>query len=1328
MKKFTLSVLFPALCFFALPVISFTQTRQQLQIPEERCGTMHWLQDMYRVYPSFKDQYQKNEKVLGHAIAEKGNTINGAALRTNAITIPVVFHIVLANPNSITNAMIQAQLDTLNKDFSGNNADSTKIPAAFKPFYGKGNIQFCLAQRTPANQNTTGIQRITSSVTSQTGVGDRIKYTAQGGADSWDPSKYVNVWVANFASSTILGYATFPIGTPENPGPFPVQEQGLVILAGGVPGGTAAPYNFGRTLTHEMGHYFWLRHISGDSPCGDDFPNTPGIDDTPQQSDQTYGCPPGVLASGCAASPNPPGRMYQNFMDYVDDRCMVMFTKGQNTRSEAALSTYRSSLITSNGCTPVPTIPFDASISAIINPLAGQALCGATSIAPIVTLTNPGVNTLTFATITVSLDGGPVTNYPWTGSLPTGAQINVNLNSVTGLSAGSHTLNVCVISPNGQTDGDASNNCKSIAFTIISSGSGGLLAPVFEGFESPTFPPAGWSVTPSSGSYIWSRTTAAAKSGIASAYVNIYNNTTIGRNDFLRSPSVSFPPTYSSAFLSFDYAYKRYSANQNGDTLEVLLSSDCGASFVSIFKRGGATLPTTSGFTGDVNWFPTAPEWTATPVILDISAYRSNAVIVQFRARNGYGENIFLDNINIYGTIPSSNDAMVASILSPSGEFCSSAVTPVVNIKNNGSSPLTSFKVNSRVDNGTLFTKAFTGLNIQPGNVQVFTLDAISGLTNGGHTFTAYTTEPNGQADQVPGNDTARNQFTSNIAISVPVVEGFEGTSFPPTGWRVINPDAGVTWTRTTTAAKTGTASSLISMFNYPAGVGQFDYLRSPLVNLNNTFDSAFVSFQYAYKYFGIGYSDTLELVASSDCGVSWNSLWKRGGTQLATTTVTGATPFVPTAANWVQAIITTSSYRSGDVFFALRSKGGYGQNLYVDDINMTGKNIPDYDLTVSDIRSPAVDICDATSPVRVTVRNIGKLTVNTLKLSYTVDNGSAVITSFTGLNLARLTDTTLTLPALTNLSVGNHILKVYSSEPNGVADQAPANDTLTKIISVKLIVSAPLVEGFEGTTFPPAGWDITQQPVDAITWARTTIAGKSSLASAYINNFNYAFGDRIDNLVSPVIRYSGADSVFLKFDVSAVTYSFPGSTAIPLDTLEVLATTDCGVTFRSIYKKFGAELQTIGDANTPIADEFFPKGNYQWRKDSVNLTRILGTSSNGVRIRFKNTENFENNIFLDNINFETKVVPARLKQNGFMVTPNPFRNSFVIQHYLPPTDLRGYGVYNSVGQQVLNQAFGAGTADSYIPVNMDRFAAGVYTIKLMYTGKTVTQKLVKLN
>ena len=170
-----------------------------------------------------------------------------------------------------------------------------------------------------------------------------MKRSSTGGDDAWDASQYLNIWCCNLGGG-LLGYAQFPGGA--------AATDGVVFLYSSIGSvaqpGTYSPYNLGRTATHEVGHWLNLRHINGDTNCGNDL-----VSDTPTQQALNFGCPafPHVT---CSNGPN--GDMFNNYMDYGDDNCLNMFTAGQGTRMTAALNGPRVSIKTSPGCQDVTGI------------------------------------------------------------------------------------------------------------------------------------------------------------------------------------------------------------------------------------------------------------------------------------------------------------------------------------------------------------------------------------------------------------------------------------------------------------------------------------------------------------------------------------------------------------------------------------------------------------------------------------------------------------------------------------------------------------------------------------------------------------------------------------------------------------------------------------------------------------------------------------------------------------------------------------------------------------------------------------------------------------
>lgn len=246
------------------------------------------------------------------------------------VTIPVVFHVVLNNSQgeSISDGQLQSQLTVLNEDFRRTNSDADSY---WGNLGADTEIEFCLASVDPSGAATSGITRTNTTVSSH-GTNNSVKSSSQGGKDPWNTADYLNIWVCDIGGG-ILGYAQFPGGNAATDGVV------LDFRYTGSGGSALSPFDLGRTGTHEVGHYFNLRHIWGDGPCRFDD----GVADTPPSRSENYGCPIGVTK--CKTED-----MVQNYMDYTDDVCMNLFTTGQGGRMQAALTGPRSGLLTSNGC------------------------------------------------------------------------------------------------------------------------------------------------------------------------------------------------------------------------------------------------------------------------------------------------------------------------------------------------------------------------------------------------------------------------------------------------------------------------------------------------------------------------------------------------------------------------------------------------------------------------------------------------------------------------------------------------------------------------------------------------------------------------------------------------------------------------------------------------------------------------------------------------------------------------------------------------------------------------------------------------------------------
>jgi hypothetical protein len=171
----------------------------------------------------------------------------------------------------------------------------------------------------------------------------------------------------------------------------------------------------------------------------------------------------------------------------------------------------------------------------------------------------------------------------------------------------------------------------------------------------------------------------------------------------------------------------------------------------------------------------------------------------------------------------------------------------------------------------------------------------------------------------------------------------------------------------------------------------------------------------------------------------------------------------------------------------------------------------------------------------------------------------------------------------------------------------------------------------------------------------------------------------------------------------------------------------DCGNTFTTVYKKWGEDLQTVNDPNFQTSMlPFVPKAN-EWRRDSLNLGQWLSSTEPLFQVIYRFSGNIENNFYLDDVNLRTQTLPQKLKNQGYLVLPNPFRSTFGVWHYQVPTNLRYINVYNSVGQLVFSKQFHAGS-EKYVQIDLGGRAAGTYTVNLGYedSNRNVNVQVVK--
>ncbi|MHB8259451.1 MAG: zinc-dependent metalloprotease [Bacteroidia bacterium] len=450
------------------------------QLPNRGCATPT---------PSKEWDAWFNQKVEEH----KQDLANGRAT-ASTYTIPIIFHVIystgeaVGSGHNLSQAQINSQIPILNADYGGTGYNSSQYAgmslSGHGPFYdyavanslpapdnngtiiANSGITFCLATKNVGGTTLAepGIDRITwESISGATdpasAASPSAMMTLMDGtikpATIWDPTKYFNVWTSDGGTAGLLGYSSFPSGTTLSglSGGGSSNETSttsgcwVAYQSVGNTGNVTSPYNYGRTLTHESGHYFGLRHIWGDGTCADDYCN-----DTPPAAAANYVAWPTAYpynVGTCTGSPNnsTDGEMFMAFMDYSDDAAMWMFTTDEVTRMQTALAQCpnRSGLTASaaNLCnitlsTPVAAFTPPTSICATQNTQFTDASSGPP------TSWNWSVNPTTGVTITTSSVQSPTINFtnPGTYTVTDAVSNSAGSNSV------SHTVSVtsCTIS------------------------------------------------------------------------------------------------------------------------------------------------------------------------------------------------------------------------------------------------------------------------------------------------------------------------------------------------------------------------------------------------------------------------------------------------------------------------------------------------------------------------------------------------------------------------------------------------------------------------------------------------------------------------------------------------------------------------------------------------------------------------------------------------------------------------------------------------------------------------------------------------------------------
>ncbi len=896
---------------------------------QERCATNFTPTNQIIINQS--DQF---ESWISEMRARKRDFRQQSAARSNVVyTIPVVFHIIhngenIGSGGNISDLRIQEQIDVLNKDFRRENDDASSTPPIFQTIAADTEINFVLAKQDPEGLPSTGIVRVQGSKAQYNASQDDALLKSE---SYWPAEEYLNIWVTNLAGN-FIGNAQYPFANlPGLEGQFLNYRltDGLVIdyLWVGINTNTTSFDSYGRTATHELGHYLGLRHIWGDGGCSfDDF-----IADTPAASGSYSGKSSPCLFPDDQRICDEGSPMFQNFMDYTDDECMNLFTLDQKERMRLVLefSPRRKSLLTSPGLVEPVQFTNDLGVRRILSPEIAD--CDG-FLDPSIEIRNYGTNDITSFSVGFYINNQLVEAVNQLSNLsPLDVEI-VNFGSVSINQASFNEVEFRVISVNGVADNNQVNNNKNL--NILPNET--AIIPFFEEFEGQLkVNTIGEFGEPSN----WEVATAPNNTALnKAARLDFYNSQeNIGALDLMLTKVLDLS-NLSTALLSFKYAYAPRSDSIYNDGLIVAISTDCGMSFpvdeYFFEKYGtnlGTVLPRSQEFT------PMSPfDWEEE--LINLTPFiGSDYVQIAFIGVNGGGNNLYVDSIAITSDNLLAYDVGIRQISNVSQVSCFNEFVPVLEVKNYGYETVDNLLISYDSENGSEGFQ-FSNLNLLSGASANLILQG--SLQDGLNRHEFEVISVNQRVDEYAPNNKLRYYAVLNEdEESIPVRQNFE---FDP-------------WTINEASNDSDFEELLIDENNVlkatafnSTNIGTESWLVSPTLRTKD-YQEAGLRFRVSYAS-NAQLIDNLKILLSTNCGLSYDEvIYNKNSDSLAV--AVSSSEWVPESdedwrteylslTNILQ--LTDEEDRVENFRLAFVFTNGTGNNLYLDDIEVLTIDDPD--------------------------------------------------------------------------------------------------------------------------------------------------------------------------------------------------------------------------------------------------------------------------------------------------------------------------------------------------------------------------------------------------
>jgi PKD repeat protein len=797
------------------------------------------------------------------------------------------------------------------------------------------------------------------------------------------------------------------------------------------------------------------------------------------------------------------------------------------------------------------------------------------------------------------------------------------------------------------------------------------------------FPPRGWEVTNPDKGLGWEKRKGVGHNDSSCMIMNNADNSVLGALDYIRLPYFDFTAGQNSQ-MYFDVAYTKFD-DVSPDVLKVQVSTDCGQTWNDVYSKTHTVLQTTAVPTAQANnWIPvTDANWRKE--VVDLTAYIGNSnVSIRFVNVSGYGTRIWIDNVNV----------AVTQAATPVSDFASS-------IRDTRCTSLTAPFVDVSTGNPTSWNWSFPGGTPSSSTDQNPT---VIYEVPGSYTVTLATKNANGS-----GTITTKNNFITIVdPYKTSFTEGFEG-SFPPTDWEIINPDNKLAWEQRIGVGRN--SSSCMVMNNADNDkVGEVDEIILRPADLSVGVTD--FSFDVAYAKFDAVSPDALEILVSKDCGLTWESIYKKTHMELETFESADANNWIPSLdSHWRTERVTLSRFKGEpNVLFKFKNTSGFGARIWIDNLkfNFDSKETP-----FSEFVLKSDKLC-SDLPIAFKDNSTGEPT--------------AWVWSFPG---GTPSSSTSKEPTVVYDSPGTYNVTLTASNAYG------AGTVMTKngVVVVKSKNSLPFLENFEGN-FPVQDWQVINPGEDAITWEKRSDFGKGDLSCLVINNADNPAA-KVDELVLKAVDLSSAATPYLYFDLAYTQYLSVYDPEPAPDKIDILVSSDCGVTWTNVYSKNQIQLQTVSppiqdDPATTTSNEtndWTPTKDSDWRAEKIDLGIVK--QQKNVLIKFKSTSGFGTRIWFDNLKVDNgsnlAVTKPREINNlkGVQVYPNPSANVF---HVVTPSSADSYTVtvHSAEGKMIHTETFSGGN-NTEKSINLSGKTRGVYFLNVTSSAKkTFTQKIIK--